>query len=381
MHIIYISCSTIPSLAANSIHVMKMCQAYKQLGHNIELIAIEDPTAMLADEAIDIWGFYGIQCQFLIRYIRLLKKIRPSGYALRAPLYAFLNKPDFVHSRHVRAAAICAVIGIPTVCEIHEPPKEKIYFRQLLRARHFLKLIVITHQLKREILDHFSEYLPDDKIIVCPDSVDLERFKNFRSPITNDSELNSSEKNLTIGYAGNLYPGRGIELILNLAQRCHQHQFLIMGGQPEHIRKYENMALQMRLNNIRFLGFIQNNKLPGHLASCDILLMPHQVNAGIGSGKSIAKWTSPMKMFEYMASGRVIISSDLPVLREVLNEKNAVLCHPEKIEQWLSAIRKIEKMPEWALQIAATAQKDVRQYTWKKRVEKIIKANNTPSIL
>ena len=157
MRIIYISASTIPSLTANSVHVMKMAQAYKQLGHDVELIGIEDPTFVFNDDKINIWDFYGIQCRFSVRRIKLFNKIWPSGYALRAPLYTFFKKPDFVHSRHIRAAFICAMIGIPTIFEIHEPPKEKTLFRRLLRSKNFLKLIVITNRLKKEIILNFQK--------------------------------------------------------------------------------------------------------------------------------------------------------------------------------------------------------------------------------
>ncbi len=66
--------------------------------------------------------------------------------------------------------------------------------------------------------------------------------------------------------------------------------------------------------------------------------MPYEREIGISSGGGhSAQVSSPMKMFEYLAAGRAIVASDLPVFREVLNERNAVLCPPERPAAWEGA--------------------------------------------
>ena len=79
-----------------------------------------------------------------------------------------------------------------------------------------------------------------------------------------------------------------------------------------------------------------------------------------------------MKMFEYMASGKVIVSSDLPVLREILNEDNSYLVDPENITEWINVINHILQNKEEAIKKAKKAKEDVKNFTWSKRVKKIL---------
>jgi glycosyltransferase involved in cell wall biosynthesis len=102
--------------------------------------------------------------------------------------------------------------------------------------------------------------------------------------------------------------------------------------------------------------------------------MPYQQVVYVDAKRKVstANYMSPMKMFEYMASQRAIISSDLPVLREVLNETNARLCPPDDVEAWIVAIRELISAPQVAAQLSQRAYQDVQEHTWQKRVQRIL---------
>ena len=109
----------------------------------------------------------------------------------------------------------------------------------------------------------------------------------------------------------------------------------------------------------------------------DVLLMPYQESVSIGvAGHDTARWMSPMKMFEYLGAGVPIISSDLPVLREVLLDgENSLLARPSDIDSWLAALDRVEDNPELAVRIGSNAHDQYeRQHTWTCRAEKIIEA-------
>jgi glycosyltransferase involved in cell wall biosynthesis len=79
-----------------------------------------------------------------------------------------------------------------------------------------------------------------------------------------------------------------------------------------------------------------------------------------------------MKVFEYMASGRAILSSDLSVLREVLSSENAVLLPPDDLEAWITAIRELQGDPQWRARLGDRARRDVQQYSWETRAQTIL---------
>ena len=106
---------------------------------------------------------------------------------------------------------------------------------------------------------------------------------------------------------------------------------------------------------------------------CDILLAPYQQNLQIANkGENTSGFMSPLKIFEYMAAKKAIICSDLPVLREVLNDSNAILVSPLKIQEWIAAIEKLMD-DRIRARFAASAYDDVKKnYTWNKRAHNIL---------
>ena len=125
--------------------------------------------------------------------------------------------------------------------------------------------------------------------------------------------------------------------------------------------------------NVTFTGFVPNADLPPYQAACDVLLMPYQAQVSASSGGDIARYISPMKMFEYLACGRPIIASDLPVLQEVLNKRNALILPAGDARKWEAAIQRLQDDPAHAQNLAANARAEAQNYSWEARGEKIIR--------
>jgi glycosyltransferase involved in cell wall biosynthesis len=190
---------------------------------------------------------------------------------------------------------------------------------------------------------------------------------------------------------GHLYAGRGADLFLALATEFPQASFVWVGGQTEDIETWKSRA---QSDNVTFTGFIPNQDLPLYQSAADVLLMPysHSIMGSSGTADSTSV-ASPMKMFEYMAAGRAIVTSDLPVIREVLNEKNAVFCEPSVsnggrvaeqsdayrdhnselvISDWKSKIEGLFADEPRRIALGKQALQNVGGYTWLARGEKIM---------
>jgi glycosyltransferase involved in cell wall biosynthesis len=276
---------------------------------------------------------------------------------------------------HALTATVAAWLGLPTLFETHEPLRGLLAIfslRTFVKSRGYLKVVTISESL-REILAKSLSNAMDKDIVVCPDGVDVERYRGLDDVGTAQERLGLRPSGIVLGYAGHFYRGRGIQLIFQLARHFHEDTFLLIGGNDGDRRLLEQEAQAQGLENVKFLGFIPNANLPRYLAACDVLLMPYQRRVARHGGGDTSSWMSPLKMFEYMAVGRVIVSSDLPVLREVINDQNAILCHPEDIRAWFEAIHRVKGQKPWADKLARQAFDDALKYSWKNRAESILK--------
>ena len=128
----------------------------------------------------------------------------------------------------------------------------------------------------------------------------------------------------------------------------------------------------LNLENLSILGFIPNSDLPSYLYCANLFLMPHSSSVMTSSGTEISRYMSPLKMFEYLACGRPLLASNIPVLREVLNDQNSVLCDPSNIDSWLRAINSLRKDPVLSKRLSANSLKTVNYYSWRLRVDRCI---------
>jgi glycosyltransferase involved in cell wall biosynthesis len=165
-------------------------------------------------------------------------------------------------------------------------------------------------------------------------------------------------------FSGSLYPGRGIENIVYCAERFKDIHFLIIGGSPDEVRHYRDMAAGNGSMNLHFTGYVPSIDVPRYLMAADILLMP---NTSKSSGHSI-EYASPMKVFDYLASGKPIIASDFPVLREIFtHEHNAFLVPADSDRELARGLQWVLDNPGPAGKMAAQARIDAMNYSWEKR--------------
>jgi glycosyltransferase involved in cell wall biosynthesis len=175
------------------------------------------------------------------------------------------------------------------------------------------------------------------------------------------------------GYFGHLYPGRGIEIILGAAKMNKNNLFIIFGGNENQINVFKK---NNNNSNIIFGGFLRPSHVKDYMKIMDILLMPYQKSVSIGiKNSNTAEWMSPMKLFEYMSTGVPIVSSNLPVLREILqNKKNSLLVEPSNSDDWSNAIKLLTHDKNLYDTLSFNSYTEYKNfYTWDKRVEIILK--------
>ncbi|MBE0699616.1 MAG: glycosyltransferase family 4 protein [Anaerolineaceae bacterium] len=369
MKIVCISTSVIPSDTANSIQVMKACQALVHLGHSVHLLVPGKETASwdsLADR-------YGLTTSFAISWLPSHPRWKRNDFAWLAVHRAHDLDADLVYTWTGQSAVFALIRRIPVIFEVHDLPTGllgPIWFRTFLRLPGRKRLALITRALRAALERRFPALSTQD-VIISPNGVDLDQYEDL--PGANQSRIDLGlPDTLTVLCSGHLYSGRGVELFLGLAQRFPQVSFVWVGGRPQEVDDYRLRVASAQLSNVIFTGFISQRRLPSYQAAADVLLMPYARSiAGSGGGNS-ADICSPMKMFDYLAAGRSILTSDLPVIHEVLTEENAVFAPPEDLDGWTDALQRLIMSTNLRNTLSAQSRQDVLGYTWKARAERLL---------
>ena len=364
MKIVAIAGSTIPSDTANSLQVMKACQALVQIGHEVTLLV-----PGVKNIAVDLRKHYGLEVDFPIEWLSSSSRRMFTWDAVRR---ARALKADMVYSWFPQSAVFGLLHGMPVVFEIHIQPTGRFgpaWHRAFASLRGKRRLVSITRALAELLERDFNMRFSAEEVVIAPNGVDLERFASLPDPVTARRQTGLRESP-TVMCTGHLYAGRGAELFLALAETLPQAHFVWVGGRPEDIETWKKRA---RSENVTFTGFIPNRELPLYQAAADVLLMPYSrsIMGSSGTANSAAV-ASPMKMFEYMAAGRAIVSADLPVIREVLNEENAVFCKPDDAGDWRLVIESLLDDDAHRTELGDQARQDVQGYTWVARAQRIM---------
>ena len=394
MKVAVIAPTQIPALRANTLQVMKMTQALQAIGHTVCLIAPQAPGEPVKAGAHD-WNalarHYGLQDAFQIEWLPASHRLRRYDFSWRAVRWARRWQAGLIYTRLPQAAALSSQMGLPTIFEAHDIPQGMLgprILRWFLTGKGALRLVVITRALAADLQSRFR--LPESSLftVVAPDGVDLMRYAGLPAPKEARLALVSDEsagqiaalrpERFTAGYTGHLYAGRGVDLLLALARRLPEMNFIIAGGEPEDVERVRNRVQAGNLENILLTGFVANADLPRYQAACDVLLMPYQRQVAASSGGDISRYLSPMKLFEYLACGRPIVSSDLPVLQEILHPGNAILLNGDDVDAWVADLQKLESDPDLRLRLAARAREDAEQYSWEARAGKILPMQLAP---
>lgn len=366
--IVCISASQIPSNTANSIQVMKVCQALAQIGHEVTLVVPGNPHSTISN--LQLASHYGLRTPFKV--IWLLARDRRL-FTWNAVRLARRLGAEALYVWPLQSAVIGLLANFPVILEMNDLPTGvlgPIWYRWFLHLRGSKRLLLITDALRRTLQQEYKLSLAKQDVVIAPNGVDLEQFASLPDPVTARRQIGLPEAQ-TIICTGHLYAGRGADLFLALAVDFPQTRFLWVGGLPSDVAGWRSRAVAQGLENVNFIGFIPNERLPLYQAAADILLMPYgriiAISSGVGRSADIS---SPMKMFEYMAAGRAILASDLPVIHEVLDETAAVFCPPEDTRVWSIALGELLASPSRRQALGQHARTKAKDYTWIERARR-----------
>ncbi|MBI2482128.1 MAG: glycosyltransferase [Candidatus Vogelbacteria bacterium] len=364
MNLVFVANNRLPTEKAHGWQIAKTCEALAVNGVKVTLIT---PKVKRYEE-VDLHQYYRLESNFnnIALSVPYLLNLGIIGFSLRSlwlgvktSWWIREQKIDFIYSRDLLTLMICRLFGYKTVWEAHDVRHRLItYFGLKFTAG----LVVITNGLKQVYNDHFSYF---KKILVAADGVEVSDF---------DLKLTKSEARAKLGlplnkqlivYTGHLYSWKGVDTLAEATKQLTDNQLVVLvGGTEVDLKRFK--SAQTNNDRILICGHQPHHLIPFYLQAADVLVLP---NSG---REAISKYyTSPLKLFEYMASNRPIIASDLPSIREILDNDNAFLVPADEVTILANAIKQTLENEDLARAKASKAKLDVTNYTWDKRAERI----------
>ena len=366
MRISYLFNSSLPSTNPGSLQVIKTCEAIKNQSNKVFLIA---PNTGLNRS---IRKFYGLKNVPIIKKIKYFKSF-PQGinyylFSLFSIAYAISIKTEIYITRNLFTLFILILLRKKTIIEIHhdfsnEGRVVKFLYNnlRLFNSKNIIKIIAITNSVKKFLIKKHS--VNEKKITIIPSASDLKlRFKKFKF-----------KKSYKIGYFGSLEKSKGSDFIIKLSKLDKENHYYIYGGDPKTVL---NLKKKLSFKNLNISEYIPYNRLSHYIGKMDIVLMPSNRNKlmSIGGVGNISKYTSPLKLFDYLASGKLIISSRLKVFEEIIeNKKNCIMITKLNTKLWLTTIKKLKNRVNEINIIKKNALLLSKKFTYKNRAEKILK--------
>jgi glycosyltransferase involved in cell wall biosynthesis len=392
VRILYLADIRFPLERANGIQTMETCHALARRGHQVTLVVRPDTHSPPRDPLL----YYGLPSEPRLHIDRapvagpsLARRIGYLSFALgraagtaRSDLIITRDlgvaslltavprtmRAPFVYESHGYAPDVAA--ALPGLVETAKTPSPSKLRRLAEREARVWKgaegYVTITGALAEDMR---TRHGAREHVAVVHDGAraapgarfDAEHRSLVPHPLTAYSPV--------VAYAGHLYPWKGVDVLLEAIARVPNAQGLIVGGHVEEPDLGRLKASAERLgiaSRIQFAGIVEPSRVPELLRGADILALPNPASA------ISTRFTSPLKLFEYMSVGRAIVASDLPSIREVLHhEVDALLVPPGDPGAIAAAIERVAAEPGLAARLARAAFDAAPQFSWDRRAERL----------
>ncbi len=389
MTVLYFADTRFPIERANGVQTMATCVAVASRGHAVRLVVRPDSAVTPRDPyafydqprvpTLEISTIPGAsdprarRARFLISAALLVATHRDAvvftrdlglaAFLLQVPL---LRRARVVYESHGLAPVVTAemprLLGQPQLAPSAAKLRrlDRRERRVWNRARAY---VTLTRALADELA---ARYGPRDHVFVVPDGA---RETATRPAIATTTPRASDVGGPLVVYAGHLYPWKGVDVLLDALARTPACRALIVGGHPAEADQTRVLARITELglgDRVTMTGLVAPGDVRAHLERASVLVLPNTSSA------ISERYTSPLKLFEYLAVGRPIVASDLPALREVLTDgETALLVAPGDADALAAALSRLTADAALAGRLAAAAQALAPTYSWARRAERL----------
>jgi len=371
MKLYYIANARMPNKKAYAIQIAKMCEAFVDEGVDLELIVpnfksvtesitkyyeLRSTVRLIRLPAVDLylfgkWGYFLSGLSFMVSYslyllVRRLQGNRGVVYTIDMDTFSFMAS---------------VFLGMPCFLETHGGKAmtrmNTVFFKRVNG------IIVINSIIKKQIAETID--FPEQKILVWPNGVDLDLFRDIAKEEARKKISLPKERKIVM-YCGRFYRWKGLEVLVDAATKLSSDIFVyLVGGTKEDLVA---MIKEKELpKNLVFPGEKSYNEIPVWLSAADALFV-----LGTKYDTQSYYYTSPMKIFEYLAMKRPVIASETPALKEVVSSREVVFYEPDNAEDLAIKINSVVHNLDSVNERVVAAWARSNDFTWHKRAKDIL---------
>jgi len=358
------------------VHVEEIANAFIEQGHKLKFVA----------PSLNDNSDFGHDGGFVTKLKKLLPRSLYELLELSYSFWIFIKlvktikqfKPEFIYERYnlYQPAGIWAskLFNIPLLLEVNAP---LVYERKTYSGLFLVKFAKwienytwknATHTLPvtNELADHLREAgVTEQNITVIHNGVRQEFIDQMLA-----KPISENKKEIVIGFTGFIHPWHGLDKAINaIAQHKELALKLVCVGDGDILPELKQQAKELGIaDKVEFKGLVTRDEVLDYVEKFDIALQP-----------DVTEYASPLKMFEYMAVGSVIIAPDCPNIREILSDETAIFFtkgdQASFIVQLNETINKIEKLDK--LRTAVKRSIVEKMFVWQSNTKKIIRLVET----
>lgn len=391
MRLLYIANARIPTEKAHGLQIMQNCEALARAGVEVTLQVPRRVNTRELRAVPDPWAHYGVQPCFTLQRLPCLDlqwlvgqriaPLRRGAFLLQVVSWLLVltatllpgRGPDVYYTRDLPVAALLVLLrrGRRLAYEPHRMsgsgPGRWLQARVM---QHAAALFPVTGAMAREAGELGATC---EQLCVVHDGIRAERFADMPSREDARKQVGWTSDRFVVGYVGRLQTmamDKGVGSLARAVAPLENVAVALVGGPEERVRELRSLWHGCGRSDDDFLaaGQVDPEAVPLYLAAFDVCAMPFPWT------EHFAWYASPVKLFEYMSSGRPLVATDLPAVAEVVrHEEHALLVPPDDIAALRAALQRLQGDATLRQRLACNARVEVMQrYTWAHRARRIL---------
>lgn len=388
--LIYVSFARFPTEKAHGLQITQNCEAFANCGYDVELWVSNRHNTPAMHAIDDVYQHYGVQANFTIRRVpsidcyplaRQQPKLEYIAFYIHILTYCVmllwhaLRQRDALYYSRDEYALLALSLGIARqqlAFEVHQfAPSKRGAWLQSQVIKRVGSVIAITSALRQQLIDHRGALA--SQVMVAHDGIRAARFQHVPHRTEARTSVDWAKDAFIVGYMGRLHTmgmDKGVGVLVRALATLTDIHLALVGGPDDMAAELQRQWIANGGNADHFLyaGTVAPAMIPTYLAAFDICAMPFPWT------EHYAYYMSPLKLFEYMASGTVILATDLPSVTEVVtHQESAYIVPPDNGAALAQAVRELKADPVLREKLAHTARARVLQHhTWAARARLII---------